>query len=185
MKRLIPVVVLLIGVGSLWLYGLHAQDTSSQPQASTPSAKDSQASIDQSVALLRQDLRSARKQTIAGSLQLTDAEATKFWPVYDRYSAELSKLGDQRYALIKDYASGFGTLADDLTHVKLPLTLSLKLEQGRSHQSPRGSGHGFGTLRFRGTPLALWAALHCFSGIKRSGRTGRSHATERLERISD
>jgi hypothetical protein len=138
MKRLIPVVVLLIGVGSLWLYGLHAQDTSSQPQASTPSAKDSQASIDQSVALLRQDLRSARKQTIAGSLQLTDAEATKFWPVYDRYSAELSKLGDQRYALIKDYASGFGTLADDqaLSLIRRSLSLDEQVAQLRSKYVP-------------------------------------------------
>jgi hypothetical protein len=81
-------------------------------QASTASSNDNQGSIDQSVALLRQDLRSGKKQTIAASLDLTDAEATKFWPVYDRYSADLAKLGDQRYSLIKDYANGFGTLTD-------------------------------------------------------------------------
>ena len=30
---------------------------------------------------MRQDIRSQKKQLIAANLQLTDAEATKFWPV--------------------------------------------------------------------------------------------------------
>jgi hypothetical protein len=85
---------------------VHGQAAPSE-QASTASSKDNQVSIDQSVALLRQDLRSDKKQTIAATLQLTGTEATKFWPVYDQYSAELSKLGDQKYALIKEYANRF------------------------------------------------------------------------------
>ena len=40
---------------------------------------------DQDLNLLRKDLRSKRKQLIAANLKLTDAEATKFWPVYDQY----------------------------------------------------------------------------------------------------
>ena len=103
MKRLIVVHLLVTATWLLCVPSLHAQATSS-----TPSNKDNQASIDQSVALLRQDLRLDEKQTIAASLQLTDTEATKFWPVYDQYSAEVAKVGDQKYALIKEYASGFG-----------------------------------------------------------------------------
>ena len=45
-------------------------------------------------------------------MTLTDAEATKFWPVYDQYSAEMTKIGDQKYALIKEYAQNFGSLTD-------------------------------------------------------------------------
>ena len=112
MKRLIVVAVLLTGTWLLSVPSLHAQAASSE-QASTVSSMDNEALIDQSVALLRQDLRSGKKQAIAASLQLRDAQATKFWPVYDQYSAELSKLGDQRYALIKEYANGFGTLTDN------------------------------------------------------------------------
>src|SRR5215470_18993048 len=107
MKRLMVVRLLLIGTCLLSIPSMHAQATSS-----TPSSKDNQASIDQSVALLRQDLRSGKKQTIAATLQLTGAEATRFWPVYDQYSDEASKLGDEKYALLKEYANGFGSLSD-------------------------------------------------------------------------
>jgi hypothetical protein len=43
---------------------------------------------------------------------LTDAEATKFWPVYDQYQAEYKKIGDAKVALIKDYAQNWGTVTD-------------------------------------------------------------------------
>jgi len=82
-------------------------------QASASASTNSEASLDQDVALLRQDVRSKKKQLIAANLSLSDAEATKFWPVYDQYTAELTKLGDQKYALIKEYAQRYGNLSDD------------------------------------------------------------------------
>jgi len=137
MKRLTLLMVMLAGTWLLSVPSLHTKATSSG-QASGTSSTDDQASIDQSVALLRQDLRSGKKQAIAASLQLTDAEATKFWPVYDQYSAELSKLGDQRYALIKEYANGFGTLTDNqaLSLVKRSLSLDEQVAQLRSKYVP-------------------------------------------------
>ena len=127
----------LIGRSLLPLPTLHAQAASSG-QASTVSSNDNEASIDKSVALLRQDLRSGKKQAIAGSLQLTEAEATKFWPVYDQYAAELTKLGDQRYALIKEYANGFGTLTDSesLSLIKRSLTLDEQIAELHSKYVP-------------------------------------------------
>jgi hypothetical protein len=137
MKKVIAVALWLAGALLLCSPNVHAQ-AKSPAQASTASSKDNQASIDQSLALIRQDLRSNKKQTIAASLQLTDAEATKFWPVYDRYTTELSKLGDQRYALIKEYANGFGTLTDDqaLTLLKRSLSLDEQVAQLRSKYLP-------------------------------------------------
>jgi len=73
MKKMIEVAHWLTGASLLWSPGVQVQAQSS-----------AQDSIDQSVALLRQDLRSGKKQTIAASLQLADAEATKFWPIYDQ-----------------------------------------------------------------------------------------------------
>jgi hypothetical protein len=67
---------------------------------------------DQDVQLLRKDLRSQRKQLIAANLPLTDAEAVKFWPVYDQYQAEITKIGDTRFGLIKEYATNYNTLTD-------------------------------------------------------------------------
>lgn len=80
--------------------------------AQTAASKDAQTVSEQDIRLLRQDLRSQKKQLIAANLTLTDAEATKFWPVYDQFSVEMTKLGDQKYALIKEYAQNFGSLTD-------------------------------------------------------------------------
>jgi Spy/CpxP family protein refolding chaperone len=67
---------------------------------------------DQDIQLLRQDIRSQRKQIIAANMQLTDTEATKFWPVYDAYMEEVRKNADARIALIKEYAQNYDTMTD-------------------------------------------------------------------------
>lgn len=79
----------------------------------TQSAAPAQSGIDRDIQMLRQDLRSKKKQTIAANLQLTDAEATSFWPLYDQYVAELTKINDEKYAVIKEYADAWGNMKDD------------------------------------------------------------------------
>ena len=71
---------------------------------------DAQAQIDENVDLLRKDLRSQKKQIVAANMNLTDAEAVKFWPVYDQYAADLAKVNDTKAALIKDYFQTFDTM---------------------------------------------------------------------------
>ena len=70
------------------------------------------AEVEKDLALLRKDLRSEKKQIVALNVPLTESEATKFWPVYDTYTADMSKQYDQFYELIKDYASKQKTLTD-------------------------------------------------------------------------
>jgi hypothetical protein len=96
-------------------------------RAQASASNDSPTVTDRDIQLLRQDLRSNKKQLIAANLTLTDAEATKFWPVYDQYSAEVTKLGDQRYALIKEYAQNFGSLTD--VQAKSLIDRSLALDE--------------------------------------------------------
>jgi len=61
---------------------------------------------------LRAELRSSRKQIMAQNLLLTPEEATRFWPVYDQYQADLTTIKDDQYALIAEYANGFGRIDD-------------------------------------------------------------------------
>src|SRR3954462_8538706 len=81
-------------------------------QAQAAASKDSQPATAQDVQLLRQDVRSNKKQLLAANLTLTDPESTKFWPGYDQYAAEMTKIGDQKYAMLKEYAQKFGSLTD-------------------------------------------------------------------------
>jgi hypothetical protein len=85
-----------------FLFGavLLGQDNTAQtPQP----GQQSGLSIDQEIAMLRSDLRSNRKQVIAANMKLTDAEAEKFWPIYDQYVNELVNINNAKYALIKEY----------------------------------------------------------------------------------
>jgi hypothetical protein len=81
--------------------------------ARTSAPNDSQASSDDFVDLLRKDIRSQKKQIIAENMGLSDAEAEKFWPVYDQYAAELSKIYDVKIALLKDYADNYNAMTGD------------------------------------------------------------------------
>ena len=73
----------------------------------------SQASPDDFVELLRKDIRSQKKQIIAENMELNDTEAEKFWPVYDQYAGELSKIYDVKLALLKDYADNYNSMTGE------------------------------------------------------------------------
>ncbi len=68
---------------------------------------------DKDVQLLRQDLRAKAKQLITKNMQLTDEQAAAFWPVYGEYAAEVSKINDTRFGLMKHYADVYQTLTPD------------------------------------------------------------------------
>jgi Spy/CpxP family protein refolding chaperone len=129
MRKKILLLLVLASAEVLAVPAAHAQAAAS---------KDSQAVSEQDIQLLRQDIRSQKKQLIAANLKLTDAEATKFWPVYDQYSSEMTKIGDQRYALIKEYAQNFGSLTDDqaLSLVNRSLALDEAVAQLRIKYVP-------------------------------------------------
>jgi hypothetical protein len=70
------------------------------------------------VELLRSDLRTQKVGVITELMQFTEAEDTAFWPVYRDYELELSRLNDDRLALIERYAKVYTSLtasnADEL-----------------------------------------------------------------------
>lgn len=95
--------VMLTFSGSLlaapWLSAQESSSLTAQPAAS----RDPGPSVGQEIAMLRSDLRARRKAIVAANMQLSDAEAEKFWPIYDQYVNELVKTNDAKYMLIKQY----------------------------------------------------------------------------------
>lgn len=73
----------------------------------------SQPNPDNFIELLRKDVRSQKKQIIAENMNLSDAEAQKFWPVYDQYAAELSRIYDTTIALLKNYAENYSSMTGE------------------------------------------------------------------------
>ena len=70
---------------------------------------------DKDVALLRKNLQAEAKQLITKNMQFTDSEAAAFWPLYDQYSAEVRKVNDTRFGMIKQYAKIYKT--DSMTRL--------------------------------------------------------------------
>jgi hypothetical protein len=55
-------------------------------------------------------IRADKKLLVAENMQLTDAEAKAFWPVYKQYQDELFLLRTRTVKLIKDYADAYETM---------------------------------------------------------------------------
>jgi Spy/CpxP family protein refolding chaperone len=108
-KRLMGLVVAVVGLACLAV----ASAQTPSPSAPVAADKDQHRISDQDIDLMRKDIRSQKKQLIAQNLNLTDAEATKFWPIYDQYTAELVKINNKKYATIQEYADRYGTLTDE------------------------------------------------------------------------
>jgi len=58
-------------------------------------------------------IRADKKLLVAENLQLTEAEAKAFWPVYGRYQDELFLLRGRTAKLITDYAAAYDQMSND------------------------------------------------------------------------
>jgi hypothetical protein len=102
--------------GSLATLGLLALAPSALAQGAKPApAVDArEANLRAYVELLRSDIRFERVAIITEMMQFTEEEDEKFWPVYREYETALSKVNDERLALIKQYAAAYGNITDEV-----------------------------------------------------------------------
>ena len=92
---------------SAWAFAQAEQSTAGESSAEAKAAE-------LNIQLLREDIRSDRKQITAANLPLTPDEATRFWPVYDQYIQETIAINDIRWAVMKDYSANYDKLTDQL-----------------------------------------------------------------------
>jgi hypothetical protein len=57
--------------------------------------------------ILRQKIKADKKLVVAQNLNLSDAEGTAFWPVYDAYQKELQQINQRLTAAIRAYADAY------------------------------------------------------------------------------
>jgi hypothetical protein len=131
LKKITFAGLLLVGLCAVGSPMAVAQHSSSQ-SATADSIADS--ITDQQLTLLRSDIRSTKKQLIAANLTLTDNEATKFWQVYEQYSAETDRINDTRTAIIKEYSEEYGNLSDDQASDLIRRWLDTDIEQTKLRQ---------------------------------------------------
>jgi hypothetical protein len=109
----------LISVGSARSY-LFRTPQAEAPEDSASPSKTQKANLDAYATLLREDVPDQKEQLMGLVLSLTEADAAKFWPIYNRYEAELDGLNASSAASIDDYVRSYGHLteqqADNVVH---------------------------------------------------------------------
>ena len=103
LRRTFATVILLVGVCGLVV---HVQ---------SPVASDTETRTTNLAAyaeLLRSDVRAEKVAILTEVMGFTEAEDKAFWPIYREYDAEMSKLGDERVALIGEFSSHYDKMTD-------------------------------------------------------------------------
>jgi hypothetical protein len=65
------------------------------------------------IELARQDIRAGRMGMIVSSMNLTEEQQERFWPIYREYADEQEKLLDKRIALLQEFAGSWDSLTDE------------------------------------------------------------------------
>jgi hypothetical protein len=82
-------------------------------QAPTPGEQETRTlNLSAYAELLRSDVRAQKVAILTEVMGFTEAEDKAFWPIYREYDLEMAKLGDDRVALIAEYAGTQGNLTD-------------------------------------------------------------------------
>jgi len=65
--------------------------------------------------ILAQKIKADKKLVVAANMQLTEAEAKGFWPVYDAYQKDLQGINQRVGGAIKNYAAAYnkGPVSDE------------------------------------------------------------------------
>jgi len=63
--------------------------------------------------IVLEKIRADKKLFVAENMQLTEAEAKAFWPVYDQYQDELFLLRTRTAKLIKDFSDAYEKMANE------------------------------------------------------------------------
>lgn len=85
--------------------------------------------------LLVNTLRVNRRALVSVNLNLSSDQAAQFWPLYDRYQAELNGVTDRVVALVNDYIAHYRDLSDEKALQLMTDYLALETERLKVRQT--------------------------------------------------
>ena len=114
---------------TLVLLMVGAVSAQAQGPAKAPSPNDRETktlNLSAYAELLRSDVRALKVAIITEVMGFTEAEDKAFWPIYREYDREMAKLGDERVAMIAEYASNYSKLTDAIAEKLASQALDLE-----------------------------------------------------------
>lgn len=97
-------------------------------------------SAETNMQILRDKIKADKKLVVAANMNLSDAQAKKFWPIYDAYQNELATLNKRLANVILDYAEADskGAMTNELA-AKL-INESIAIEQAEAASRKKLAG---------------------------------------------
>lgn len=92
--------------------------------AAAPVSAEEKAADNMQIVL--EKIRSDKKLLVAENMQLSEAEAKSFWPVYERYQDELFLIRARTMNLIKEYEESYEKLTDDIARKLLDESIEIE-----------------------------------------------------------
>lgn len=88
-------------------------------------------SSDTNMEILKEKLKADKKLIVASNMELSDAEAKKFWPIYDSYQKDLAQVNQKLGQTIKEYAEAYnkGPVTDGTAKKLLSDALSVEEQE--------------------------------------------------------
>jgi hypothetical protein len=74
-----------------------------------PKKSGASSSADTNMAILLEKIKADKKLLVASNMDLTDAEAKQFWPMYDSYQQQLQQINQRLGRTIMEYADALNT----------------------------------------------------------------------------
>jgi len=75
-------------------------------------AQNQEPTIDSTIAVVRANMQADRTALITAGMNFNDKDGAAFWPIYQQYEYERSRLDDRRAAVIKQYTQKYPNLTD-------------------------------------------------------------------------
>ena len=70
------------------------------------------ADVSDDIEMIRSMVRMERKAVVEQGMQLTPAESSGFWSIYNEYEAERTKINDRAVKVVTDYAAAYPDVGD-------------------------------------------------------------------------
>jgi hypothetical protein len=74
---------------------------------------EAQVTNDDELAMIKDYLKTEKKDLVKEYMKLDEAQSAKFWPVYDEFQEKRRNLSQERLQIIKDYGAQYPTMTDD------------------------------------------------------------------------
>jgi hypothetical protein len=75
-------------------------------------AQDQEPTIDSKIAVVRANMQADRTTLITSGMNFNESDGAAFWPIYQQYEYERSRLDDSRVVVIKKYTQKYPNLTN-------------------------------------------------------------------------